>query len=248
MRTRARTAEVEQRVRQLLGPADPVAADAPPDPAVLDRILAQGGPRSRALRRPGRRWVVGVAVAAVLGGGGLVAQAAGVIPGDVDWGLNRAGHGPGSHGMAPDTDRATMRFAGTTPDGLRMEYWTAPNASGGSCAYVRVLKDGRSTDGGWSECSRGGGNASTPALWCNVDTNALTDWVAVYGRAPRGAVSVRVVWRGGGAERPVDVGKDRYFLAFLPYNSQSNELWLREYSAQALDAHGRVVAVVDSDR
>ncbi|MEU6254878.1 hypothetical protein [Streptomyces sp. NPDC047043] len=236
--------ENEDRVRRLLGPADPVTAEPAPDPVVLARILAE--PRPRSYRR---RWVVGAGAVAALGAGGLVAQATGIIPDDVHWGLDRAGHGPGSEGMAPDTDRAELLFSGTAPDGLRMQYWSAPNPSGGTCTYVRVLgKDGKPVEGGWSECSRGGGNAEKTALWCSVDTNALSDWVAIYGRAPKGAVAVRVVWKGGRTEGPIGLGRDRYFSTFLPYNSRSNEEWTEGYRTEALDAHGRVVAVVHSDR
>lgn len=255
MSRRADTAESEERVRRLLAPADPADRDEAPDPAVLERILADGtrahGGRSRSYRLPRRRWVVGGAVVAVLGAGGLVAQATGVIPDDVDWGLNRAGHGPGSEGMAPDTDKAKLVFSGTTPDGLRMQYWQAPNPSGGTCRYMRVLEpDGKPADsGGWSDCSRGGDSqVALPPFWSTVDTNALSDWVAIYGRAPKGAVAVRVVWKDGRTEAPKNVGPNRYFVAFLPYNSHSNEEWMQEYRTEALDAHGRVVEVVHSDR
>lgn len=38
-------------------------------------------------------------------------------------------------------------------------------------------------------------------------------------------------------------------MTFLPYNSRSsNEEWAREYRTEALDARGRVVAVVYSHR
>jgi hypothetical protein len=189
MRTRANTAETERRVRRLLGPADPVAGEAGPDEAVLERILAEDprerGGHPRSYRPPRRRWVVGVAVVGVLGAGGLAARAAGVIPDDVGVGLGRAGD-PG--GMAPDTARARLLFSSATPDGLRLQYWEAPNRSGGLCHYMRVLEpDGRPTDsGGWSECFRGD-RYRTPALWSTVDTNALSGWVAVYGRAPETA-------------------------------------------------------------
>ncbi|MBO4254918.1 hypothetical protein [Streptomyces griseorubiginosus] len=252
MRTRADSAETEQRVRRLLGPADPVTGEAAPDEAVLERILAEDprarGGRPRAYRPPRRRWVVGVAVVGVLGVGGLAAQAAGVIPDDVGFGLGRAG-GPG--GLSPDTGRARLLFSAATPDGLRMQYWEAPNRSGGPCHYMRVLEpDGRPTDsGGWSECSRGGGSGRAPALWSTVDTNALSGWVAVYGRAPGAAVAVRVVWEDGTRDGPINLGRDRYFVTFLPYNSRSsNEEWARQYRTEALDARGRVVAVVYSDR
>ncbi|MCI3271492.1 hypothetical protein [Streptomyces cylindrosporus] len=255
MRGRGDTAQTEERVRLLLGPADPVAGEAAPDAAVLERILAEdprarrGRPRSHRPSR--RRWVIGVAVIGVLGVGGLAAQATGVIPGDVDWGLNRAGHGAGSEGMAPDSDKAEMLFSGTAPDGTAIQYWEAPNPSGGLCHYMRVLApDGKpARSGGWSECIRGGETFDgMGALWSAVDTNALSDWVAVYGRVPQGAVAARVVWAGGRTEGPMNVGRDRYFVAFLPYNSRSNEEWMREYRTEALDAHGRVVAVVHSDR
>jgi hypothetical protein len=147
--------------------------------------------------------------------------------------------------MAPETDKAKMLFSGTTPDGLRLEYWEAPNPSGGTCDYVRVLNpEGKPTrDGGWSQCSRGAENkVQPPALWSDVDDGVLSDWVAVYGRAPEGAVSVKITWQGGKTVGPIDVGRDRYFLTFLPYNSRSNEEWIELYRTQAFDAHGRVVA------
>lgn len=73
------------------------------------------------------------------------------------------------------------------------------------------------------------------------------DWVAVHGRTPEGAVSVKADWQGKDTVGPMDVGRDRYFLTFLPYNSRSNEEWFPEYRTQAFDAHGRVVAVVHSE-
>ncbi|MFI9759910.1 hypothetical protein ACIHFB_18415 [Streptomyces sp. NPDC051963] len=246
MRTHRNTTEVEERVRQLLGPADPVTRQERPDPAVLTRILAGEG-RPRSYRPPRRHWVVGVAVVAVLGAGGLAAEATGVIPDDVVWGLNRTGHGPGSEGLAPDTDRAKMLFSGTAPDGVRMQYWSAPNPSGGTCEFVRVLdRHGDRQEGGWSSCGRGGEYGETPTTWSDVDMNALADWVTVYGRAPRGAVGVRVTWEGGRVTGPIDVGPHRYFLAFLPYDSRSNQEWIELYRTEYLDVDGRVVAVEQS--
>ncbi|MEV1078116.1 hypothetical protein AB0I98_07665 [Streptomyces sp. NPDC050211] len=233
------TAESEERVRQLLGPANPVTAECPPDRTALARILAEERPRTHR-----RRWVIGVAVVAALGAGGLAAEATGVIPDDVGWGLNRASGGPGSEGLEPDTDRATMLFAGTAPDGVRMQYWSAPNRSGGTCKYLRVLdRDGKRLEQGWSECSRGGDYAVQRTNWATVDTNGLTDWVTVYGRAPRGAVAVKVTWEGGRTLNHINVGRDRYFLAFLPYDSRSSEEWVEQYRTEYLDAGGRVVAV-----
>ncbi len=87
-----------------------------------------------------------------------------------------------------------------------------------------------------------------PMTWSVVDTNAMTDWVTVYGLAPRGAAGVRVAWDGGRVLDHIDVGRDRYFLAFLPYDSRSNEEWVEQYRTEFLDADGRVVAVEQSRR
>jgi len=110
-----------------------------------------------------------------------------------------------------------------------------------------VDRDGKLVEPGWSECSRGGGYAVKESMWAVVDTSAMTDWVTVYGRVPASAVSVRITWRDGGVEGPVKVDGNRYFLAFLPYNTQDAENWAT-YEAEALDAEGRVVATERNNR
>ncbi|MFG2348897.1 hypothetical protein [Streptomyces phaeochromogenes] len=151
MRAREETARTEARVRQLLGPADPLAervVTSEADLVVLARVLATD-PRSRGWRRadafrPRRRrgWVVAVATVTALAGAGLAAQASGIIPDNVIWGLNRAGHGPGAEGLEADVANVRKLFQGKAPNGDLLEYWQSPNPSGGQCAYLRVVEDG----------------------------------------------------------------------------------------------------------
>ena len=132
MRAREETARTEARVRQLLGPAAPLAdrvVTSEADRVVLARVLATD-PRSRGWRRadayrPRRRrgWVVAVATVTALAGAGLAAQASGIIPDNVIWGLNRAGHGPGAEGLEADVANARKLFQGANTTAV--DNWTA---------------------------------------------------------------------------------------------------------------------------
>ncbi|MFJ5261856.1 hypothetical protein ACIQAC_15485 [Streptomyces sp. NPDC088387] len=249
MRTRTNTADDEAAVRALLGPADPADNDTAPDPTVLAGILATEAPDP--VRRYRRRWVIGAAAVGVLGAGGLAAQATGIIPDDVGWGLDRAGHGPGAEGMEAITDKARKLFSGRAPDGTGLEMWTAPNPSGGTCDYLRALdRDGRPDQqlGGWSSCGRGSGWGIRPSPWGVVDTQALTGWTTLYGRAPAGAVTVRYVWDDGRTEQGIHVGRDRYFLHFLRWDSRTDVEWTVQYSTEFLAADGKVLAARHSNR
>ncbi|MEU9962273.1 hypothetical protein [Streptomyces sp. NPDC050982] len=257
MRAREVTVETEARVRQLMGPADPLAdrvvVSEAADRVVLARVLATD-PRPRRWRRadayrPRRRrgWVVAVATVTALAGAGLAAQASGIIPDDVIWGLNRTGHGPGSEGLAPDTDKVRKLFEGKAPNGERLEYWQAPNPSGGECAYVRVIDTKGDKVNSESRCGRGGENAVTRTVWAETNTAALDDWTALYGKVPDSAVSVRVTFEDGGVVGPVKADARHYFLAFVPHHERSNRDWAA-YRTEALDAEGNVVATERSYR
>ncbi|MFD3373110.1 MULTISPECIES: hypothetical protein [unclassified Streptomyces] len=256
MRAREETVETEARVRQLLGPADPLAdrvVTSEADRVVLARVLATD-PRPRGWRRadayrPRRRrgWVVAVATVTALAGAGLAAQASGIIPDNVIWGLNRAGHGPGAEGLEADIANARKLFQGKAPNGDLLEYWQAPNPSGGQCAYLRVIDAKSGGSDGESSCFRGGENYDPPAVWAEANTNALDDWTALYGKVPDSAVSVRVTFEDGGVVGPVKADARHYFLTFLPLHERSNWDWAA-YKTEALDAEGKVVATERSYR
>jgi hypothetical protein len=250
MRAREDTTETEARVRQLMGPADPLAdrvEEGEADRDVLARVLATD-PRPRKGRKPAYRprrrrgWVVAATALTALAGAGLAAEATGIIPDDVIWGLNRAGHGPGAEGLEADTDNARKLFEGKAPNGDRLEYWQAPNPSGGECTYLRVIDSEGGKANSESSCGRGGAYADTPEVWAETNTNALDDWTALYGKVPDSAVSVRVTFEDGGVEGPIKADAHHYFLTFLPLHDRSTWDWAA-YKVEALDANGRVVAV-----
>ncbi|MEU9896515.1 hypothetical protein ACIBCS_33790 [Streptomyces phaeochromogenes] len=170
-------------MRQLLGPADPLAdrvVTSEADRVVLAQVLATD-PRSRGWRRadayrPRRRrgWVVAVATVTALAGAGLAAQVSGIIPDNVIWGLNRAGHGPGAEGLEADVANARKLFQGKAPNGDLLEYWQSPNLFGGQCAYLRVVDAKSGGSDGESSCFPGGENYDSPAGWAEANTPPWT--------------------------------------------------------------------------
>lgn len=255
MRPHDTTAEAEDRVRHLLGPADPRAGRSQngDDPAlgergqqVLARVLATD-PRSVKDHRTAhwsrrRRWAVATAAsAAILGGVGMGAQAAGVLPDNVIWGLSRAD----DYGaFEVDLSKADMLFAGSVPDGTRLEYWEAPNASGGTCTYLRTITPEGEEDGE-TECGNGIYGDPVPD-WSTNNTTILHDWTTVYGHAPESAVSVRYILRDGSVEGPFTVDRNGYFLGFTPAADHGLRDWYG-YTVKGLDARGRVVWVDRDD-
>jgi hypothetical protein len=233
------------------------------------RILNSEEPAKR--RRRHRRWMVVAATALSLACATAAADATGLIPTGVVQHLRKGSDG-NLHAYA---GKARMRAETRTSDGDVVQYWDAPNRSGGRCTYLRVLPHG-----GKEEKGGGGVGCAMPDDTPDKDKTpwdrvafftwepAIGDRMVAYGNIePRLKTATLRVTLTDGRRLTIPVKADGYFIGLLPagVNIQktpaeveaqgraASEAWMRTHpglqmrTVEALSADGRVLVTDDLD-
>jgi len=219
------------------------------------RILAEPRPRRRAWRRADgrvRRWPVTLGATVALFGVAAAAQAAGIIPDDVTRALR---HGS-ERTLAADLTHAKLRATTTLPSGARVEFWQAPNKSGGTCEYLRQIRPGTTPDGSVL-CAVPDDPSRTWTV--SFHSDSTYDPPVAFGsvRPDLHAARLRAI-RSDGRTSLIQVGPTGYFVGSLPPGTDTAEVpldlhgdalrhWITDNPAptirtvEVLDATGRTV-------
>lgn len=230
-----KTDEAISYVRGVLGAADPVGGtdftDAAKDEqgrAAFRQIMDSGTPAHKPEALPAhrpkrrRRWTVVGGVALVLAGAGAAANATGLVPDGVVKGLTKVGQDDKEDGLRALTDRAKLRAETRSPKGDVVQFWEAPNVSGGLCTYLRILPKGGGKEDGGNGCG----------VPDNIPDQEKSAWDRVASFSSEPSVDGRTVsyghvepalkitslrlTLGDGRRLSIPVKPDGYFISLLP--------------------------------